>query len=113
MRALPYILLLILAAGLLYMWMDADSGHEREVLKLKKELYYTRDSMNLFRDKAEEWRKTALDYGNQQRKDATKAMQFEQMFLNEKAINEILKKRPVVRYSDSSLDSLFLARYSR
>lgn len=93
-----------------WMYTDRESGHYREILKLKKQHYYAMDSLS---KRAEMWRKLALQYGDEYRKTATKAMQLEQRFNYLREENNILKRRAAIRYSNSQLDSLLAARYDR
>lgn len=110
---LPYIFLFLLLSLGVYVYFTKKSGHDQEVERLLIENQRLRIEADSSKAKAERWRLTALQYGNQFRSEATRAQKAEANYLNEKAINEILKKRPVVRYTDTSLDSLFLARYGR
>lgn len=104
MKALPYILLLILLGVLFLVYTTTESGHERELLKLKKKHYYAMDSLS---KRAEMWRKAALQYGDQFRKEAGRALQSEQRLSYALEENRILKRK-VIRYSNSQLDSIFV-----
>lgn len=110
MKALPYILIFVLLLALLWMYTTTDSGHEREVLKLKKEVYYALKRADSSAIRAEKWRKTALEYGNAFRKEATRAQKAETGFIYLKEQNEILSRR-IVRYSNARVDSVMVARY--
>lgn len=66
--------------------------------------------MNNEHARAEEWRQLAFDYGNQFRKEATRAQKAETNYNNARELNEILKRK-VIRYSNAGLDSAFSARY--
>lgn len=109
-RIITYVLYFAVIVFCWWMWSSTESGHERELLKLKKQHYYAMDSLN---KRAEMWRKVALDYGNQYRKEATRAQKAEERFNYLREENNILKRRAAVRYSNSQLDSLLSARYDR
>lgn len=110
-NATPYIILLIVTCLLVWLYFSKQSGHEREVNRLTKERDSAIHKANLESNKAEEWRKTALDYGNQQRKDATRAVKAENRLAYEIEENRRLRNRPVIRYAEPQLDSIRAARY--
>jgi len=103
------LLLLALVIGLcVFMYFDKESGHERELKKLIETHTFKMDSANR---KAESWRLLALEYGNQFRREAMRANKAEERYNYLREQNEIDKKKPVIRYSDIALDSMFRARY--
>lgn len=104
------IFLLLLVGFLVWLYFSKESGYTRE----RKRLIQERDSaiqrMNNEHARAEEWRQLAFDYGNQFRKEATRAQKAETNYNNARELNEILKRK-VIRYSNAGLDSAFSARY--
>lgn len=92
------------------MYFDRKSGHDQEVERLLIENQRLRIEMDSSKAKAEEWRKVALEYGNQFRNEATRAQKAEERFNYLREENAILKRR-VIRYSDKQLDSVFTSRY--
>lgn len=106
-KIFPYILCVLLTAGLVFMYFDKDSGHDQE---LKTLIEKHQSAMDSSAKVAEHWRLKALEYGNQFRKEATKALQSEQRLSYAMEENRILKRK-VIRYDHKQLDSLFTARY--
>lgn len=107
------VIVFFLLVGLVVLYFSKESGHSREVNRLTKERDSAIQRMNNEHARAEEWRQRAFDYGNQFRKEATRALKAENRFNYLREENEKLKIRPVIRYTDNNLDSLFRARYSK
>ncbi len=101
---------LVVLAALVWVFFNRESGHDREMKKLIQSHADKMDSSNLV---AESWRLKALEYGNQQRKDATRAMKAEERLNYALEENRILKNRRVIRYSEPQLDSAMSARYPK
>lgn len=105
-----YFVIALLLGALVWMYFSKESGRDQEKKKLLLKHQHAMDSSH---NVAEAWRKLALKYGDQYRAEATKAMQKEQQFNYLREENAALKRRPVIRYTDSGLDSLFRTRYTR
>jgi hypothetical protein len=108
MKYLTVVLFVALAGVLFYLFFAVPSAHEKEMLKLIHDHTLKMDSAY---NKAEEWRLLSLEYGNQFRKEAMRANKAEERYNYLREENEILKKRPVVRYAEPQLDSIFKIRY--
>lgn len=111
MKILPYILLLILAAGLLYMWLDKDSGRVQERQKLetvyKDSIQLIRDSFNTIITKKDY--EFYLTFKRTQ--EAANRMEGEANHWKEKYNNE--KKRKTGIVTDRAYDSLLTVLYPR
>lgn len=90
-----------------WLFLKHEESHESELEALKKQHLI---EINKEHAKAEEWRLKAFEYGNQFRKEATRAQKAEMNYNHAREQNEILKRK-VIRYSNASLDSAFSARY--
>lgn len=104
------IITFLLFVCLAVLFFSKESGHEREVNRLIHERDSAIQRMNNEHARAEEWRQRAFDYGNQFRKEATRAQKAETNYNYAREQNEILKRK-VIRYSNAGLDSAFSARY--
>lgn len=93
-----------------WLFVKHEESHESELEALRKQHLI---EINKEHAKAEEWRQRALEYGNAFRAEATRALKAENRFNYLREENEKLKIRPVIRYTDNNLDSLFRARYSK
>ena len=103
-----YLIIAILLGGLAYLYFTKDSGHDQERKRLIEKHEHAMDSSH---NVSEKWRMLAKEYGDQFRKEATRAMKAEQNMNYLREQNEILKKRPVIRYAVPQLDSALSARY--
>lgn len=104
------IFFLLLVCFIIWLFVRQEKNHEKELESLRKQ--HLRE-MNNEHARAEEWRQRALEYGNAFRKEATRALKAENRFNYLREENEKLKRRPVIRYNDSQLDSALSARYPK
>lgn len=104
MNRYALILWLLILAGCVWIYFDKESGHKQEINRLIEK---HKNAMDSSHNVTEQWRLRALEYGNQFRKEATRAMKAEQGFNYLREQNEILRKRPAIRYNEPQLDSIF------
>ena len=107
-----YIIIGILVIALVFVYFHKPSGHDQQMQRLMIENQRLRLGMDSAKARAEEFRKAALEYGNQFRAEATRAQKAEERFNYLREENNILRRR-VIRYSDKSLDSLFQSKYGQ
>lgn len=104
------IILILVLGGLVVLYFSKESGHSREMNKLIHERDSAIQRMNNEHARAEEWRQRAFEYGNEYRAAATKALKSEQRLSYLREENERLKRKPVIRYNEPQLDSVFSGR---
>lgn len=109
-KYLTTIFTFVVIGFLCWMLHDKNVRHKKELESLRKQ--HLRE-MNNEKARAEEWRQRALEYGNAFRSEATRATKAENNLSYMREENEKLKRRPVIRYNDSQLDSALSARYPK
>lgn len=101
------IFLVIIVAGLVWLYFSKASGHDQAMKRLIEKHQDAMDSSAL---EAERWRRIAKEYGDEYRNAASKALKSEQRLSYLREENERLKRKPVIRYNEPQLDSIFSGR---
>jgi len=105
MNKLSTLLILVILGFLLLIFFNKPSGTD-QLLERQK---FKADSAS---KEAEKWRQKAAEYFQAYSTSETNAKKLELRFNYMREENEKLKRRPVVRYSNQQLDSVF-AKYDR